>query len=114
MTGTQHTYHSCVVEYRIEEAAKTATLVWEFPGDFTVDPWYRDNWYQLQWGDADRLPNGNVLITAGDRGPGTESRIFEVTKEDGEVVWEFRLGPDLSIYRSDRITPPLVKAVGPQ
>jgi hypothetical protein len=111
-SGTTPTYHSRVVEYAVDESAKTATLVWEFPGSFTVDAWYRDSWYQLQWGDADRLANGNVLVAAGDRGPGTESRVFEVTKQDGKVVWEFRLGPDLSMYRADRITPPLVKAIG--
>jgi hypothetical protein len=112
-SGTTHTYHSRVVEYKIDETAKTATLVWEFPGSFTVDSWYKEKWYQLQWGDADRLPNGNVLVAAGDRGPGTESRVFEVTKQDGKVVWEFRLGPDMSMYRADRITPPLVKAISP-
>ena len=105
------TYHSRVLEYLIDETAMTATLVWEFPGDFNVDAWYRNEWYELQWGDADRLGNGNVLVTAGDRGPGTESRIFEVTKQDGAVVWEFHLGPDLSVYRAERITPPLVRAI---
>jgi len=71
----------------------------------------KNDWYQPFWGDADRLANGNVLITAGVRGSGTESRVFEVTKADGKVVWEFRLGPDIGIYRAERITPPLVKAI---
>jgi hypothetical protein len=108
---TTTTYHSRAVEYKIDENAKTATLVWEFPGSFTVDSWYKNNWYQPFWGDADRLANGNVLITAGNRGSGTESRVFEVTKADGKVVWELHLGPDMGIYRADRITPPLVKAI---
>jgi hypothetical protein len=105
------THHSRAVEYKIDETAKTATLVWEFPGSFTVDTWYNDSWYQPFWGDADRLANGNVLVTAGVRGSGTESRIFEVTKADGKVVWELHLGPDIGVYRAERLTPPLVKPI---
>ena len=99
------------MEYRIDEAARTATLVWEFPGNFNVDSWYRDESYQPFWGDADRLENGSVLITAGERGSGTDSRIFEVTREDGQVVWELRLGPDIGVYRAERITPSLVRPI---
>ena len=110
-TTTEH--HSRAVEYRIDEAAKTATLVWEFPGNYSVDSWYRNDWYQSFWGDADRLENGNVLITAGLRGTDTDSRIFEVTKDDGQVVWELHLGPDIGVYRSERITPPLLKPIDP-
>jgi len=105
------THHSRAVEYQVDENKRTATLVWEFPGSFTVDSWYQNNWYQPFWGDADRLANGNVLVTAGSRGSGTESRIFEVTKQDGKVVWEFHLGPDIGVYRSQRITPPLLQAI---
>jgi hypothetical protein len=42
---------------------------------------------------------------------GTDSRVFEVSRQDGKVVWEFHLGPDVGIYRSARITPPLVRAI---
>jgi hypothetical protein len=108
---TSATHHSRALEYKIDEKTKTATLVWEFPGSFTVDTWYKNTWYTPFWGDADRLANGNVLITAGARGSSSESRIFEVTKQDGKVVWEFHLGPDIGVYRSDRITPPLVHAI---
>ena len=48
---------------------------------------------------------------AGKRGSGTDSRIFEVTREDGQVVWELRLGPDIGVYRAERITPPLVRTI---
>jgi hypothetical protein len=105
------THHSRAVEYKIDETKKTATLVWEFPGSFNVDTWYKNTWYTPYWGDADRLANGNVLITAGAMGTSSETRIFEVTKADGKVVWDFRLGPDFGVYRADRITPPLVRAV---
>jgi hypothetical protein len=110
--GNPHGYHSRAVEYKIDEATMTATLVWEFPGTFSADSWYKTDWYLPFWGDADRLANGNVLVTAGVRGATAESRIFEVTKQDGKVVWEFRLPVDYGVYRSDRITPPLVHAIG--
>jgi hypothetical protein len=109
--GSTAMFHSRAVEYKVDETAKTATLEWEFPGTFTVpDSWYTDKWYTPFWGDADRLPNGNILITGGIRNPSVESRVFEVTKADGKVVWEFRFPPDFGVYRSDRVTPPLVHA----
>src|SRR5690606_22984185 len=105
------------VEYQIDEEAKTATLVWEWPGDFDTPAWYKTELYVPFWGDADRLPNGNVLITAGRRG-GTEetpnSRVIEVTKDTGEVVWELQLPQDYGVYRSERLTQlPLVKPIAP-
>ena len=109
--GNPHNYHSRAVEYKIDETANTATLVWEFPGTFTVDSWYTTQLYVPFWGDADRLANGNVLVTAGRRGTMVRSRIFEVTKADGKVVWEFQLPLDYGVYRSERITPPLIRAI---
>jgi hypothetical protein len=111
--GNPHGYHSRVLEYRIDEATKTATLVWEFPGSFDVDPWFKTDFYLPFWGEAARLANGNVLITAGVRGPNSQSRIFEVAKADGKVVWELRLPQDYGVYRSERITPPRVRAIAP-
>lgn len=100
--GGRGTYHSQVVEYQLDEAALTATLTWSFPGDFEVEPWYRDEWATQIWGDADRLDNGNVLVTAGDRGLGTWTRIFEVTRA-GVVVWGFEWPENHGSYRADRI-----------
>jgi len=57
-----------------------------------------------------------VLITAGRRGTGSstpESRLIEVTKDTGEVVWEMKLPKDHGVYRSERIVPPLVTAIAP-
>jgi hypothetical protein len=99
---------SRVVEYLLDEEAGVAKRVWEFPGDFEVDAWYRDSWYQPFWGDADRLANRNVLMTAGMRGPDLRSRVFEATN-DGKVVWVMQLPPDYGLYRAERITPPLVR-----
>jgi hypothetical protein len=42
-----------------------------------------------------------------------ETRVFEVSKADGVVVWEFRLPNFFGVYRADRITPPLVRAIAP-
>ena len=109
--GNPHDYQSRAVEYKIDEAANTATLVWEFPGTFPVDAWYTTQFYVPFWGDADRLANGDVLVTAGRRGTMVRSRIFEVAKSDGKVVWEFQLPLDYGVYRSERITPPLVAAL---
>lgn len=100
-------YHSRAVEYQLDETKQTATLTWEFPGKFTPpDAWYTTAWYSPFWGDVDRLSNGNHLITAGIRSPTVESRVFEVTKDDGKVVWEFRFPPDYGVYRSQRLSPP--------
>jgi hypothetical protein len=106
------TYHSRAVEYKIDETKKTATLAWEFPGTFSVDSWYKNNWYNAYYGDADRLANGNVLITAGSVSANNgDARVFEVAKADGKVVWEFKLNSGYGVYRAERITPPLVKAL---
>jgi hypothetical protein len=112
--GSTSLFHSRAVEYKIDETAKTATLVWEFPGNAAVpDAWYTNNWYTPFWGSVDRLPNGNHLVTAGIRAPPVESRVFEVTKDDRKVVWEFRFPTDYGVYRAARITPPLVHAIAP-
>jgi len=99
------TYHSRVLEYQVDQTAMTATLIWEFPGNFSVDSWYTDDWYTPFWGDADPLPNDNVLITAGVRSNSASSRIFEVTRA-GAVVWEVTFPPNNGIYRAERLAPP--------
>jgi hypothetical protein len=104
-------YHSRAIEYKLE--GTTATLSWEFPGDFSVpDTWYTNTWYSPFWGDADRLANGNVLVAAGHIGPGKESRVFEVARADGKIVWELRLPTNYGVYRAERVAPPLVRRIG--
>jgi len=98
-------YESRVAEYALDEDALHATLVWAFPGDFDVDPWYRDEWYTPLFGDADRLDNDNVLITAGVFNPEQSSRIFEVTRA-GDVAWEVIFPQGMGIYRAERLVPP--------
>ncbi len=101
-------YDSRVIEYRLDEATMEATILWEYPGTIA-----EDSWYTSAWGDADRLSNGNTLITAGtldpDEGP---SRIFEVTG-GGDKVWELMIHPlegfeGAGAYMADRV-PPLAR-----
>lgn len=113
--GNPANLHTRALEYLIDETStpRTAQLVWEWPGSFAVDPWYTTELYVPFWGDADRLENGNVMITAGRRGTSEstpESRIIEVTKDTGEVVWELRLPKDHGVYRAERLSPlPMVR-----
>lgn len=115
--GNPASLHTRALEYLIDETSspKTAKLVWEWPGDFPVDSWYTTDLYVPFWGDADRLENGNVLIAAGRRGTvemTPESRVIEVTKDTGEVVWELRLPKDHGVYRAERLFPlPLVRKI---
>jgi len=77
---------SRAVEYELDTDAMTARIVWEYPGDGV-----EDEWYSFHAGDADRLDNGNTLVTVGQMIPGTsQSRLFEVTA-DGDKVWELWL-----------------------
>jgi hypothetical protein len=99
--------HSRVVEYQVDEKEKKATRTFEFPGDFSVDPWYSNNWYTPALGSAKRLANGNVLVAAGDPAnlKTDTARIFEVTRE-GEVAWQITLPLGYTVYRARRVSPP--------
>ncbi len=97
-------FHTQVVEYMLDEAKKQAMLSWRFPGTFTVDNWYKQSWYTQIWGDANRLANGNVLVTAGVKSGTVHTRIFEVTRA-GEVVWAMEWPTNIGSYRANRISP---------
>jgi hypothetical protein len=82
-----------VIEYNPE----TGTIVWQTAGFKPSESPVRD---------ANRLPNGNTLITC-------TTKIIEITP-DGEIVWEMILkgitltGPDaasLGFYKAERIDP---------
>jgi hypothetical protein len=105
-------FHSRVVEYKIDEIGKKATLKWEFPGTINNDSYFKNDFYIPYWGDADRLDNDNVLFTSSTMGAREVSHLFEVTR-DGKVVWDFSLPADNGFYRAQRIsTPPLVRPIG--
>ena len=74
-------------------------VVWSYRGDVVL------SFYSFMVSGADRLENGNTLITEGATG-----RLFEVTS-DHQVVWEYvspftlvdpRFGPTPAIFRAHR------------
>jgi len=101
---------SRAVEYELDEKKMTAKIAWQYSG------FPNETWQTLYWGDADRLPNGNTLITAGTWATGQRSAIFEVTK-DFRKVWEIQLpirkdsNMSVGAYNSQRLIPPLVKKI---
>ena len=86
--------YSRAVEIAFDAELGWAHVVWDWPRE----PLFFDS----AMGDANRLPNGNTLITSSHH-----SRLFEVTR-NGELVWELLLDPvDLVslppiMYKSER------------
>jgi hypothetical protein len=74
----------------VELDPATGRIVWEYRA---ADP---PSFYSKSRGAAQRLRNGNTLVTESDRG-----RAFEVTP-DGEVVWDF-VDPHLTARREPEI-----------
>lgn len=69
----------------IEIDPTTMRIVWQFtPTDLGwAMPFNSNNFYSMYISSAQRLPNGNTMITEG-----SDGRILEVTK-DHELVWEY-------------------------
>jgi hypothetical protein len=97
------------VQYELDPASGSAEVVWEYTpeidGRSIFAPFV---------GDADRLDNGNVLITNGglgaDREDGVTAQVLEVVPdsdgEGGETVFELHVaepGKAFIVYRSERI-----------
>src|SRR5512138_2514867 len=58
-------------------------------------------------GSAKNLVNRFLLIAAGAVGSNAgDARVFEATKADGKVVWEFQLDAGYGVYRANRIDRP--------
>ena len=99
--------YSRVLQYAVDEGAMTTSIVWEYPGDLADDPWFTSF-----WGDADRLDNGNTLITAGSVLEfDTTSTLFEVSA-DGRKAWQVMIrsstdGGYAGNYAAERIDVPL-------
>ena len=86
----------------LELDPETGDVVWSFePGDL----------FSIGFGDADRLPNGNTLVTFGRHEP--EAIVVEVTPF-GEVVWSLTshiahavpgviFEPQATLYRAQRV-----------
>ena len=81
----------------VEVDPRSDEIVWEYRAPVPED------FYSLTRGAAQRLENGNTLIT-----DSAHARIFEVTR-DGEVVWDYRnafrdeKGRPVAIVRARRV-----------
>jgi len=88
--------YSRAVEIAYDPELGWAEEVWSWPS--------RPLFFDHAMGDANRLPNGNTLITSSQYG-----NIYEVTR-NGEVVWDLYLDPIISplfqprLYKSERTT----------
>jgi len=95
------------VSYSIDGDAKTAEQLWEFRSSLNGQPAFAGF-----VGDADRLANGNVLITDGGLNGGidgvTSAQIVEVVpfgSDGGDIVWRLTVegGAGWVVYRSERL-----------
>lgn len=87
--------YSRAVELEIEEDKMEAKAVWCWGRELCL--------FTPIWGDADRLENGNTLITFGTRTHPKTSRLIEITREK-EVVWDIELKPSgWGMYRAERL-----------
>jgi hypothetical protein len=96
-----------VLEFKLDLSTMTANQVFAFPGSFSnVDSWYSTSWYTPFWGDADRLANGNILVTAGFRTTSQATHVFEFRPSDGAVVWQMTFPTGVGSYQAERLSPP--------
>lgn len=90
--NTRNPPYSRVVHLLWDEAANTVTEL----AEWRETPDY----YAAAVGDADRLPNGNILVVAG-----TIRRIFEITPAN-ENVWEMNYDDTRYwVYRAELVAP---------
>jgi len=86
--GNFHTpSFSRAIEYKLDEQAKTATLVWQYrhtPDVFTV-----------AMGSVERLPNGNTFI-----GWGAAGLAATEVRPDGSTAYEIQLPDSIFSYRA--------------
>jgi hypothetical protein len=82
---------SRAVEYRIDQEAKTATMIWQHRRIPPV--------FSKISGSAERLPNGHTLISWGPQG------IVSEVDAASNTVWEVR-PPEFGVYRSRFVSNP--------
>ena len=92
-----HRRWSRAVEYALDFDTMTAEVAWEYAPDPPL--------YAPIMGDADRLANGNTLVTFGQRSETAITRLIEVDAEAREV-WELRPQQRWGFYRADRVDVP--------
>ncbi len=90
-----------VLELAVDQQAMTVTVVWE---------WTEPDWFEPIWGEADRLPDGTVLVTHGhcgfcSGGGAGPSTVSVVDPADGAIRWRMTVVDDeLGLYRSERVS----------
>jgi arylsulfate sulfotransferase len=89
--------YSRAIEIEYDAQAKTAEVVWAYRPDPDI--------FTPIWGDADRMDNGNTLITFGERKLDKNSHLIEVNP-DKQTVWELIAPPKWGWYRSERVVSP--------
>ena len=92
---------SRAAEFTLDPVAGTAELTWE---------WTERNFREQAWGDVDRLPSDDVLVTIAHcetcelSDPQGRSAVVEVDRASGDVLWRLTWpDADDGIYRADRI-----------
>ncbi|HUI49554.1 MAG TPA: aryl-sulfate sulfotransferase, partial [Acidimicrobiia bacterium] len=107
--GTKELF-SRAVRYKIVDTGPksqwTATQVWEFRPTIDGTPVYA-----FFVGDADTLPNGNVLIDSGGITPAIKKVVAQIVEvvpassgSGGDVVFDLRVsGPPAFVYRAERL-----------
>jgi hypothetical protein len=102
-TGRPGATGSRVIEYEIDEVARTAVPLWS---------WTEPHWKEPIWGDADRMEGGNVLVAIGhceDCGwidPEGRSALVELHPEGAGVAWRIDFPDEMDgLYRAQRLGP---------
>jgi hypothetical protein len=94
------TLRSQVMELTLDIPSRRAALTWT---------WTEFGWYEPIWGDADELPNGNVLIAMAHdycvgANPSHPGALVEVDRATDDVLWRLDfLDSNDATYRSQRI-----------
>ncbi len=84
---------SRIVEYQLDTANMTATLLWE----------WTDGWSTCCLGDADQLANGRVLVNQASFGCTYSTEIHEIDPPTGSVASTVTLQPGDASYRGERL-----------
>jgi len=93
-SGNQPGY-SRVVEYEVDTVEMTASRVWSYSHPEEV--------YAPAQGSVQRLENGNTLIAWGNANAGQGGTLVTEINDQGEIVWEIKLGEYFTVYRARKI-----------
>ena len=99
---TRKPQYSRVVEYKIDETAKTCNKIWEYRHEPDIVTNFG--------GGAQRLPNGNTLVNWGMLGGVVERTVSEVTA-DKRLVYELSIPRELICYRVSKFDTNMCDAV---